>query len=176
MRNNLVFFVAAGVCILLCSAIARAQCPEDTVDRGECDTLNLTCFECVLDTVTGPPYLVQFPLLVTNDLTVPKDSIEAFIIPLAYSATNPSAYCSVSWFWNNTYLYPFPDVLTRHSIFHHITDPVTGDTLVRNRMMTMSETLTLIDWDTNILDLDGTSHFWLAMFPTGSADQRWWPP
>jgi len=30
------------------------------------------------------------------------------------------------------------------------------------------------EWDTIILDLDGTSHFWLAMLPIGAADQRWW--
>jgi hypothetical protein len=81
----------------------------------------------------------------------------------------------VSEFWNNTYYYPFPDAFTRHSIFHHITDPATGDTLIRNRMMTMSEDFVSGRfWDTIILDLNGISHFWLAMFPTGSQDQRWW--
>jgi len=39
-------------------------------------------------------------------------------------------------------------------------------------MMALSERMDGSDWDTKILTLDGTSHFWLSMFPTGQQDQR----
>jgi hypothetical protein len=174
MKRSFLTPLVFGLLILFLSPFSWAQCPEDPGDQGECDTLNLTCYDCEVDTLAGGPYTVQFPLYVTNDLTDPIDSIASFIVPLAWTRNNPSAYCSVSGFWNNTWLYPFPDFLTKNSIYHHITDPATGDTLIRNRMMDMSETLLGTDWDTRILDLDGTSHFWLSMFPTGGADQRWW--
>jgi hypothetical protein len=38
-------------------------------------------------------------------------------------------------------------------------------------MMALSEPMMGYDWDTRILDL-ADQHFWLALFPTGSADQR----
>jgi hypothetical protein len=42
-----------------------------------------------------------------------------------------------------------------------------------NWMMTLSEDfLTGRAWDTIIMDLDETSHFWLSLFPTGGTDQR----
>ncbi len=175
LRIPMSIFWIMVVFLFASAALTWAQCPEDPNDPGQCDSLNVTCYDGVVDTTAGGPYVVQFPIWVTNDIVDDStDSIAAFVIPLAYTSTNPSAYCSLSAYWNNKFLYPYPDIYTRHSVFHHITDPATGDTLVRNRMMTMSEAMMGLEWDTIILNLDGTSHFWLSMFPTGAQDQRWW--
>jgi len=40
--------------------------------------------------------------------------------------------------------------------------------------MTLSEHSSIYPWDTIILMLDGTSHFWLSLVPTGMQDQRFW--
>ena len=37
-----------------CLSLAQAQCPEDANDRGECDTLNVTCLDCEQTPGTGP--------------------------------------------------------------------------------------------------------------------------
>jgi hypothetical protein len=175
MRIFMPVFWIMVIFILPWGVLSWAQCPEEPNDPGQCDSLSVTCYDGVIDTTAGGPYAVQFPLWVRNDIVNHStDSISAFIIPLEYTSTNPSAYCSLSAYWNNTFLYPYPDFLTQHSIFHHITDPATGDTLVRNRMMTMSEAVLGLEWDTIILDLDGTSRFWFSMFPSGGQDQLWW--
>jgi hypothetical protein len=147
-------------------------CPEDTADRGECDTLHVICYDCERDTSEVGPYFVQFPLLVSHDQTRPNDSIGAFVIPLIYTHTNPSAYCSLSDYWNTIHmLWVFPDFSTR-SIFRHIVEG--SDTLYHNRFAQMGADFSGREWDTVILDLDGTSHFWLTVFATGSQDQFWW--
>jgi hypothetical protein len=158
--------------VLLNVIVDVPPCPEDTVDRGECDTLHVTCYDCERDTSEVGPYFVQFPLFVTHDQTRPNDSIGAFIIPLSYTHTNPSAYCSLSQYWNTSWmLWVFPDFSTR-SIFRHITEG--SDTLYHNRFAQMGADFSGREWDTVILDLDGTSHFWLTVFATGSQDQLWW--
>ncbi len=162
----------SGMIILIFGlfTLSWGQCPEDPNDRGECDTLNVICLDC--DTSGTGPFFVRFPLLVTHDQVDEIDSIAGFTIPLTWTHTNPSKYCSLGSWWNNTDLYPYPS--RDRSIFRHITDPVTGDTLIYNRMMTLSEDFSGREWDFFFLNLDGISHFWLSMVPTGSPDQRWW--
>ncbi len=115
----------------------------------------------------NPPYFVRVPIYVTNDVMDVYDSICGFTIPLCYNHSNPSKYCSLSWYWNNTNLYPYPN--RDRSIFRHIIEGT--DTLVHNRMMDLSEKFW--NWDTFILNLDDTSHFWLCMIPV-SQGQLWW--
>jgi hypothetical protein len=142
------------------------QCPEDTIDLGECDTLNVVPHDTVMGSLPG---FATVKLLVTHDLPNPLDSIAAFAIPLAYTHTNPSKYCSVTSYWNNTKLYPSSKRV--RSIFRHL-EISPGDTMF-NRMMSLSELEDDLEWDTFILELDGTSHFWLSMIPLGQG-QLWW--
>jgi hypothetical protein len=99
---------------------------------------------------------------VTNDIPDPViDSIAAFTIPLCYTHTNPSKYCSLSSRWNNTNMYPFPGL--DHSIFRHMPDMETAEEI--NWVMLRRPSGI-------VLNLDGTSHFWLSIIPTGSTDPR----
>lgn len=167
-------FLALVICALptlILSALSWAQCPEEPEDRGECDTLNVICLDCDVDTAVGGPYTLTFPLLVTHDQTQWDDSIAGFAVPLGYTHTNPSAYCSLGTYWNNTLmLWAAPGF--EHSIFRHIMEG--ADTLYRNRMAQLEGDFSNRGWDYVFLDLDGTSHFWLTLVPTGSQNQRWW--
>ena len=139
-------------------------CPEDPYDNGECDTLYVEPWPADTFQVGVAPYFVRVPIYVTHDIADPSiDSIKGFVIPLCYTHTNPSKYCSLSSYWNNTNVTP-PPPLDR-SIFRHL-EVSPGDTIF-NRMATL-------DWGTKILTLDGTSQFWLALVPTWPWDQSWW--
>ena len=93
-------------------------------------------------------------------------------MPLCFTRTNPTKYCSVSHNSNNTFLYPFPDSLLEHSIFRHILS-ADGDTLVHNWMMDGAQEYQ--GWDQLRLDLDDTSHFWFAASAVNS-DRYFWGP
>ena len=173
MKKILLTLAVFAFSIFVFSTLSWAQCPEDPNDRGECDTLNVICLDCEIDTTVPGPYFVRFPLLVTHDQTEPTDSIAGFTIPLTWTHTNPSKYCSLGAWWNNINLYPYP--YRDRSIFRHITDPVTGDTLIHNRMMTLSEDFSGREWDTRILQVStDPAYMRLALVPTGTQDQRWW--
>jgi len=143
------------------------QCPQDTIDLGVCDTLNVLPHK--YNGLDGFPASVTVKLLVTHDQTEAVDSIAAFIIPLGYTHTNPSKYCSVGVSCNTTDLFPWPNL--NRSIFRNL-EISPGDS-IPNRMMTMSY-LFGPEWDFRELNLDDSSHFWLSLIPTGGADQRWW--
>jgi len=98
------------------------------------------------------------------------DSLCGVTIPLCYTHTNPTKYCSVSYDWNNLFLYPFPDPLLERSIFRHFISPET-DTVRHNWMMSQSQLLSGVEWDYRVLFLDDTSHFWLSAMRTGLEDQ-----
>jgi hypothetical protein len=111
------------------------------------------------------------PIFVTNDLADVWDSIRAFVVPLCYTHSNPAAYCSVSHHWNSvSALWIFPDFY--RSIFRHMVEGT--DTVHHNRMADMAADFYGREWDTRVLDLDGTSHAWLAVIATGTTDQAWW--
>jgi len=142
-----------------------AVCPEEPNDNGECDTLYIEVHPPDV-LFTGPGHLVQVPIRVTHDISdAIVDSITGFLIPLCYTHSNPSKFCSLSSYWNNTNLYPWPDL--DQSTFRHLD----GET---NWMMWVSEHSPVRPWDYIMLDLDGISHFWLAMAATGMGDQRFW--
>jgi hypothetical protein len=150
-----------------------ATCPEDRDDLGECDTLYIEPWTDDLQSAddTGP-YQVRVPMYVTCDVFDEGDSISTFVMPFCYEQmTNTAMYCSVSGYWNNSYLYPYPDHLLQNSIFRHYINPDdSADTLVHNWMMSQSQKMTGEEWNTFILNIDGTSHFWLAMIPSGAED------
>ena len=171
MKKLFLAFVVCALPVLIWSTPSGAQCPEDPIDRGECDTLNVICLDCEVDTAVPGPYFLRFPLLVTHDQTQWDDSISGFAIPLTYTHTNPSAYCSVSYYWNQTVMLYVAPTFPR-SIFRHIMDG--ADTLYANRMAQLDGDFSGRGWDFVVLDLDGTSRFWFSLVPTGSPDQRWW--
>jgi hypothetical protein len=152
----------------------HAQCPEDTVDRGTCDTLTMACLDCEQTPGTGP-WQVRFPLLVTHDQTVPDDSIAGFVIPLGWTRTNPAAYCSLDAYWNATStLWVFPDF--SRSVFRHIlneSDPT--DTLMRNRMAQIGGDFSNRDWDTRVVEVStDEAYARMSIVATGTQDQGWW--
>jgi hypothetical protein len=161
MKLALLFVFVLAVCILWPAEASLAQCPEEPNDNGLCDTLYTEVHPPDAE-FTGAGHLVRVPIRVTNDISdAAIDSIAAWCIPLCYTHTNPTKYCSLSSWWNTTTLWEWAPDADR-SIFRHLDDE--------------------INWyiaqdffypPTVILDLDGTSHFWFTLFPTGSADKRW---
>ncbi|MGB3093538.1 MAG: hypothetical protein WBC42_10055, partial [Candidatus Zixiibacteriota bacterium] len=178
MKKHFLVSIAFAFSILIFGAFSWAQCPEDTVDRGNCDTLIVTCLDCEQTPGTGP-WQVRFPLLVTHDQTMPDDSIAGFVMPISWTRTNPTKYCSLSLWWNATStLWVYPDF--SRSIFRHmlnLSDPT--DTLMHNRMADMAADFMGRDWDTRIVDVRSdyvTDSVWarLSIIATGTQDQKWW--
>jgi hypothetical protein len=145
-----------------------AVCPEAPYDNGLCDTLKVTCYNCTQPD-TGAFYYIQFPMFITHDVPDPLvDSIAAMVIPMCYTKlTNPTQYCSLTTYWNR--ISWNPTNLPR-SIFRHL--PSNDNPQIHNWMMDLYDAGNEQEWDTFVLDLDGTSHFWLSMIPTGAPDQR----
>jgi hypothetical protein len=173
MRKKGLFLLGVVVLVLGLFSLTWGQCPEDPNDRGECDTLNVICLDCQKTPGTGP-WFVRFPFLVTHDQTEASDSIAGFVMPIGWTRTNPSAYCSLGAYWNDPfYLYPFPPPFLERSIFRHLeTSP--GDTMF-NRMMTWSEQMMGEEWDTRILEVStDEAYARMSVVATGSQDQMWW--
>lgn len=145
---------------------AWAQCPQDTVDSGICDTLYVTYHRNPENPI--PPTEVYFTLEVTHDLPDPAlDSIGGFAIPLKLTHTNPAAYCSIPSWRNKTAFYPD----SANSIFRHFRG-------MENRMMSLYEQGNGAEWDVRYLDIhydtSGAGYFWLSLVPLGATDQQWW--
>ncbi|MCK4224262.1 MAG: T9SS type A sorting domain-containing protein [candidate division Zixibacteria bacterium] len=177
------------VIFLMLGNIVRGDCPEDPNDHGECDTMYVEPWPDDIFLQDDPPYFVRVPIYVTCDVVDGLDSISGFAIPLCYSHSNPSKYCSVSAYWNNTNLYPYPNL--DRSIFRHFIEGT--DTTIHNRMMDLAADFSGREWDTRIVDMKSDSswcyyypedttldsafvppHFWLSLVPLGTQDQRWW--
>jgi hypothetical protein len=163
-------------------------CPQDPYDRGECDTIYVEPWPADTLLKGDAPWLARVPIYLSFDVVNDVDSIEAFIIPLCYSRTNPSKYCSVSAYWNTTsMLWARPDFSAR-SVFRHITQGT--DTLHHNRLADMAADLSGREWNFAALRLESDSawmvhnggtdsaylppHFFLASAATGPEDQEWW--
>lgn len=151
-------------------ASAWAVCPADTIDRGACDTIYVEPWYA--DTVLqgDGPYFARVPIYVTHDVADVWDSIAGFAVPLCHTHTNPSAYCSLSEYWNRTTTISTDPNVDR-SCFRHL--PSMDDPQVRNRMMDLNSNF-MNGWDAIFINMDGGSRFWLSMVPIGSVDQRWW--
>jgi len=163
---SLLFLVMA---VVVFGSWSWATCPEAPTDNGICDTLRVTTPDAV-QTGAGP-YTVRFPLWITHDVPNPVDSIAAIVIPLCFTQTNPTKYCSVSSYWNKI-LWTGSNL--PRSIFRHL---VIGTDTTHNWMMDLFNAELGEEWNTIILDFtSGTpNHFWLAMVPTGSEDPRFGP-
>lgn len=165
MKKISLFLVVMSLSILLWPMFAGAHwCGEEVWDPGECDTVYGEVYPP--DTLfSGPGHLVRVPIYITHDIPDPSvDSIYAFVIPLDFSYTNPSAHCTLMQEYNNLVLYPSPG--TDRSIFRHLD----GTT---NWMMALSEQEQSLEWNLIFLDLDFRyfNHFWLALSVSEDEDQ-----
>jgi hypothetical protein len=166
MSRNLFSMMIMGLVFLTWPAALWAQCPEAPHDPGICDTLYVEVHPP--DTLFSG--FARALIFVTHDVPDPYfDSLAMFQIPLCFTRTNPARFCSVSWHWNNIFTYPFPAHMLERSIFRHVIED--GDTVIHNWMMDQAELMTGVLWDDVILDMDGTSHFWLHAAPCNLPDQ-----
>jgi hypothetical protein len=177
-------------------------------DLGYCDTLHVlpwpktdTCFigcgvsGCDTICINNPgerfPCFLYVPLLVTHDSNTfwweewgmwAQDSIIGFVVPLAWTHTNPTAYCSLSAYWNQNVMGwwnpRFPRSIWRH--FQH-------SELDSNRMARLADQD--LGWDA-ILNMASDSswyyfnagqdsafvppHLWLALLRLQETSRRWW--
>jgi hypothetical protein len=166
MKRNITFLLVVMAVISGSFSLSWCQCPEEPNDPGECDTLYVEAWEPDLLFEPPGPDFVRVPIYVTHD--VPNsvtDSIWAFNIPLCFSHSNPANYCSLSHYWNETTV-----STSSRSIFRHL---VVGTDTTYNWMLRQKELGEALPepenwvWANIILNLDGTSHFWLTMVPIG---------
>jgi hypothetical protein len=207
MRQRLSFLLVLSVFVLF--NLSWAQCPEDELDLGLCDTLHVvpwpetdTCFiscfmgSCDTICINNPgedfPCFLYVPLLVTHDSNSfwweteskwVQDSIATFAIPLGWTRTNPSAYCSISGYWNENAMNPYDPRFPR-SLWRHFQP----DELDSNRMAWLAAQFQGLEWSTIILNTASDSSWfyygndsiftpprmWLSMIPSGTSNRRWW--
>ena len=209
MLKRSLHYLPTLILIFLFSNSSLAQCPQDTVDLGYCDTLHVipwpetdTCFVgcwaggCDTICINNPgedfPRFLFVPLLVTHDSntfwwesksTYVQDSIAAFMVPLEFTRTNQSAYCSLSAYWNSnaTIIYD-PNFL--RSIWRHFH----WEDLDSNRMASLAGQFQGLEW--SLLNIETTSdsswyhygpdsvftppHVWMSLIPTNPTNRRWW--
>jgi len=140
--------------IMWTADLSMAVCPEEPNDNGACDTLYVEVHPTD-GLFTGAGHLVQVPIRITHDvLELLSDSLEYLYIPLCYTHTNPSKYCSLSGYWNNNNLYG--EAGLEHSVFRHFE----GETNVIMEMSERCPMMALCWWE---IDLDGVSHVGLPL-------------
>ena len=168
MKRKLLILAWFILSLLFIVSQSQAVCPEAPNDNGICDTLKAEIFpsDQWIDLSTPPPYFARISFYVTHDNLNTVDSIAAFLFFLCYTHTNPAKYCSVTGYWNE--IRWNPDQLPR-SIFRHLV--LDGDT-IHNWMMDEYEKGNGEEWNGVILDLDGSSHIWATLIPSGAEDQR----
>lgn len=176
MRKFVLIFLTVAAAMLLVSNFSWAQCPQDTVDSGNCDTLTLVPYPDSLILVDSFPASARVLLMVSHDLpSATLDSTTGMVIPLSYSdRTNPTKYCSTGGYWNTDATLWVSPFFSR-SVFRHVvneSDP--SDTIYHNRMATMAADFSGRDWDTKIVDMDTDSEVRLSFIGTGTPDQSWW--
>ncbi|MCK4223768.1 MAG: carboxypeptidase regulatory-like domain-containing protein [candidate division Zixibacteria bacterium] len=110
MNKNLLILLVITPLLLLFPGICQGQCPEDPTDLGNCDTLHVLPWPGTDYTYAGQsepfPCILHVDLLVTHDSNSfwydtwsgdwVQDSIAAFGIPLYWTHTNQTAYCSLT--------------------------------------------------------------------------------
>ncbi len=141
---------------------------QDPADNGDCDSFYVEAYPADRYQLSFPAQ-VRVPMYVTNDIPDPHiDSIAGMIIPLGLESSNPAANARSEWAYNNTSVYPFPDL--ENSIFRHL--PSMQNPQERNWMMDLSEQGTGLVWDTRILDISAGYNIWISLVPSGTPNQR----
>ncbi len=166
MKRNPLILVWFIVVVFSIFNQSQAVCPQAPNDNGLCDSLNAEIFpsDQWIDFSTPLPHLARLSFYVTHDVIYPVDSIAAMVIPLCYTHTNPTKYCSLTVYWNN-----LNDFTNPRNIFRHLV--MDGDT-IHNWMMDRYEAGHGEEWNGIFLNLDGTSTIWFCLIPSGSEDQR----
>ena len=168
MKRNLLVLTCLVLGVVFFASQSWAQCPEDPNDNGVCDTLYIEIWP-EDDWVEGFPSFVRFPIRVTNDIPDPLiDSIAGMVIPLAFTSSNAAANAVIPAAKNNTNVYPFSDL--ENSIFRHMPSMDTLTATDRNFLMDIS--YGFLTWATRELVLDGGTHFWMSLIPSGSPNPR----
>jgi len=166
MKRNL-FLLAVVILTVFAFSNLYAQCPQAPNDNGACDTLSMEVWPGDVNFPLPTGY-AKISLYVSHDQPGTVDSIPAFVIPLCYTHSNPSKFCSVTAYQNEIL---WTTAKLPRSIFRHLPDNTTAT--VHNWMMDLFDDGNGEEWNGIILDLDGTSHFWLTMIRTGTEDRRY---
>lgn len=177
---KLKFLIVASLGLtLVCFNPGWAQCPEDTCDRGICDTFYVEVF--AQDSIFDPPYdSVRVALYITHDQLDWIDSIATIVVPFRFAITNPASGCSLPdhGYWNNTAMIPDNPMLSR-SLFRNLVDTTTGDT-VHNRMVDLATQYMGLEWArvqrwmVNRPANPDSNTFKLIMVPSAPTDRWWW--
>ncbi|KPL04648.1 MAG: hypothetical protein AMJ73_04030 [candidate division Zixibacteria bacterium SM1_73] len=169
--KKLLWPLVTAMIILGLTGLVWAQCPEDTIDLGDCDTLHVVAWDA--EYCDSFPCLVHVSLLVTHDSNAfyqdppgrwVQDSIREFSIPLKWSHTNPTAHCTLSAEKN---IASHSD--TVNGIFRHFGGK-------RNRMLELYEMGEGEEWNVLWVFVNNASPSpWLALIliPTHQ-DPSWW--
>ena len=170
MKFLLLLLVISSLSVLGLTTLSFGVCPEQPWDNGLCDTMSVEAYP--VDTAfLNPGQFVRVPVYVTHDVPDSTiDSIVSFVIPFCYTHTNPTKYCSLTAYRNQ--ILWSPDRLHR-SIFRHL--PSNDNPQIHNWMMDLFEAGNNEEWNGIILDLDGVSHFQIALIPSGSEDKHFGP-
>ena len=127
MKQKLILLLVLLWLLLL--SLSWAQCPEDPVDLGYCDTLHAFPWSwtdtfyvhgsdtiCVNEPGDVFPCLAYVSLLITHDSNTflweseqmwVQDSLVGFLIPLSWTHTNAARYCSASYYLNQDATNPY---------------------------------------------------------------------
>jgi hypothetical protein len=162
-KTYLFFLVTIVLFLLSTFAFSPGQCPEQPNDNGICDTLHL---EVTPHDVffTGPGHFTRILLQITRDNPSISDSIAGMVFPFCFTHSNPTKYCSLSYYWNNSTNFNNP-----RNIFRHFIDE---EDTIHNWMMDLYQRENGEEWNLIDMNLDGISHFWLAMLPFGIEDPK----
>jgi hypothetical protein len=209
MRRNSLSLVVLLISFLALFNFSWGQCPEEPYDLGECDTLHIvpwgtdTCFitcnytgACDTICINNPgeqfPRFLFVPILVTHDSNTfwweseskwTQDSIAAFVVPIEFTRSNQSAYCSLSGYWNENAMNLYDPRFAR-SMWRHFQP----NELDSNRMASLAAQFQGLEWSTIILDMTSDSswfffgsdsvftppHMWISALPTNPSNRRWW--
>jgi PKD repeat protein len=190
-RNLLLLAVVIGAALFFTPHNAGAQCPQDTVDLGICDTLYVETFDGdhIYD-ATGSYDSVRVAIYVTHDsntfLAWPgwpeeqwvQDSIMVFVIPLKFwmEGDADSVVFPGASGWNNNSMNETSTRFPR-SMFRHLYNPYT-DVTDSNRFTQMVNA-GFPGWTCN-MDVgrkasgQDSGHVFIDMVPA-QADCQWWP-
>jgi hypothetical protein len=182
------FFILMVLSVFAFFNLSWAICPQDTVDLGFCDTVNVVPWDAI--SCDSFPCLVHVPLLITHDSNTfyweggsrwAQDSISCITVLLAWTRTNPAKYCSVSSFWNGTALLPSDPSYSR-SVWRDFGG-------MENRMSWLAQQEQSLEWDWRNFHMASDSswyfygggdslrvppHFWMSLIPTSPTNRRWW--
>jgi hypothetical protein len=177
MKRNLLLLAVMVVAMFFANH-SWAQCPQDPIDLGICDTLYVETFDCDHTyEATGGYDSVRLAIYVTHDSNTffwdggqkfVQDSISGIVIPLQWSKVGcaDSVKFPTTGFWNNTQT---GGVLFKRSIFRDLVDCHTGDTIY-NRYSEMMNTLFWAPWTVSI-SFTGNNAF-MSMIAPGTG--KWW--